>query len=150
MHAMLQHGWNLENVMLNERNHLQKTVIYHFYGILRIGKSIETKEELPRWLSGKESTCQCWSHQRFRFDLWAGRIPGGGNGNPLQHSCWDNLMVRGAWQATVGLQRVGLDLALTHTQTEGCLGLRELGWNEMKRTAHGCRVPFGVMKIFQY
>ena len=59
-------------------------------------------------------------------------------------------MGRGAWQTTVGLQRVGLDLALTHTQTEGCLGLRELGWNEMKRTAHGCRVPFGVMKIFQY
>ena len=30
-----------------------------------------------------------------------GRSPGEGNGNPLQYSCWDNLMNRGAWQATV-------------------------------------------------
>ena len=30
-----------------------------------------------------------------------GRSPGGGNGNPLQYSCLDNLMDRGAWWATV-------------------------------------------------
>ena len=29
------------------------------------------------------------------------RSPGGGNGNPLQYSCQDNLMDRGAWRATV-------------------------------------------------
>ena len=29
------------------------------------------------------------------------RSPGKGNGNPLQHSCWDNPTDRGAWQATV-------------------------------------------------
>ena len=28
----------------------------------------------------------------------SGRYPGGGNGNPLQYSCWDNSMDRGAWQ----------------------------------------------------
>ena len=27
--------------------------------------------------------------------------PGVGNGNPLQHSCLENPMDRGAWQATV-------------------------------------------------
>ena len=27
--------------------------------------------------------------------------PGEENGNPLQQSCWDNPMDRGAWQATV-------------------------------------------------
>ena len=31
----------------------------------------------------------------------SGRPPAGGNGNPLQFSCWDNPMDRGAWQATV-------------------------------------------------
>ena len=31
----------------------------------------------------------------------SGRSPGGGNGNPLQYSCLENLMDRGAWQATV-------------------------------------------------
>ena len=31
----------------------------------------------------------------------SGRSPGGGNGNPLQYSCLENLMDRGAWWATV-------------------------------------------------
>ena len=30
-----------------------------------------------------------------------GRSPGGGNGNPLQYSCLENPMDRGAWQATI-------------------------------------------------
>ena len=30
-----------------------------------------------------------------------GNIPGGGNGNPLQHSCLENSMDRGAWQVEV-------------------------------------------------
>ena len=31
----------------------------------------------------------------------SGRFPGEGNGNPLQYSCLENLMDRGAWWATV-------------------------------------------------
>ena len=31
----------------------------------------------------------------------SGRSPGGGNGNPLQYSCLENPMDRGAWPATV-------------------------------------------------
>ena len=31
----------------------------------------------------------------------SGRSPGGGNGNPLQYSCLEKPMDRGAWQATV-------------------------------------------------
>ena len=30
--------------------------------------------ELPRWLSGKESTCQCRRHKRLRFDPWVWKI----------------------------------------------------------------------------
>ena len=30
-----------------------------------------------------------------------GRTPGEGNGNPLQYSCWENPMDRGAWRAAV-------------------------------------------------
>ena len=30
-----------------------------------------------------------------------GRSPGGGHGNPLQYSCLENSMDRGAWRATV-------------------------------------------------
>ena len=37
-----------------------------------------------------------------------GKSPGGGHGNPLQYSCLQNPMDRGAWQATsIGSQRVG-------------------------------------------
>ena len=40
------------------------------------------------------------------------KILGEENGNPLQYSCLENLMNRGAWQATVqGVARVGHDLA---------------------------------------
>ena len=39
-----------------------------------------------------------------------GRSPGGRCGNPLQYSCLENSMDRGAWWATVhGVQRVGHD-----------------------------------------
>ena len=31
----------------------------------------------------------------------SGKFPGGGNGNPLQDSCLENSMVRGAWWAAV-------------------------------------------------
>ena len=34
-----------------------------------------------------------------------GNSPGGGHGNPLQYSCLENPMDRGAWRATV--HRVG-------------------------------------------
>ena len=33
--------------------------------------------------------------------LGLGRFPREGNGNPLQYSCLENSMDRGAWQATV-------------------------------------------------
>ena len=33
--------------------------------------------------------------------LGLGRSPGGGHGNPLQYSCLENPMDRGAWQAIV-------------------------------------------------
>ena len=45
--------------------------------------------------NGKESTCQCRRFKRHRFDPWEG------NGYPLQYSCLENPMDRGAWQAIV-------------------------------------------------
>ena len=38
-----------------------------------------------------------------------GRSPGGGNGNPLQYSCLENLIGRGAWWTTVNGVTKGLD-----------------------------------------
>ena len=41
----------------------------------------------------------------------SGKSPGEGNGNPLQYSCLENPMDRGAWQATIygGHKRAGHD-----------------------------------------
>ena len=49
-------------------------------------------------LNGKEFTYQC---KRCGFHPGSGRSPRGGNGNPLQYSCLENSMDRGAWQAAV-------------------------------------------------
>ena len=38
-----------------------------------------------------------------------GRSPGGGNGNPLQCSCLENPMHRGAWRAIVHVVAKELD-----------------------------------------
>ena len=53
---------------------------------------------LPRWLSGKESACQAGD---VGLIPGSGTSPGEGNGNPLQYSCLENPMDRGAWLATV-------------------------------------------------
>ena len=50
----------------------------------------------------KESVCQCRRCKRSKFDPWGGgRSPGLGNSNPVQYSCLDNPMDRGAWRATI-------------------------------------------------
>ena len=48
----------------------------------------------------------------------SGRCPGEGDVNPLQHSCLENSMDRGAWQATVyGVAKGWTQLSVyTHTQ----------------------------------
>ena len=57
---------------------------------------------------GKESACNAGDPGLIPG---SGRSPGEGSGNPLQYSCLENPMDRGAWQATVhGVARVGRDL----------------------------------------
>ena len=56
---------------------------------------------LPCWLCGKESAC---NEAGLGSIPGSGRTPGEGHGNPLQHSCLENPMDRGAWWFSV--QRV--------------------------------------------
>ena len=49
---------------------------------------------------GEESTC---NSEDLGSSPQLGRYPGGGNGNPLQYSCLENPMDRGAWWATYSL-----------------------------------------------
>ena len=58
---------------------------------------------------GKESVCNVEDPGSIPG---SGRSPGEGHGNPLQYSCLENCMDRGAWWATVhGVARVGHGLA---------------------------------------
>ena len=51
----------------------------------------------PGGTSGKESACQCGRPKKHGFDPYTGKMPRGGNGNPLQYSSLENPMDRGAW-----------------------------------------------------
>ena len=50
---------------------------------------------------GKESSCNVGDTGDLDLITGWGRYTGGGNGNPFQYSCLQNLMDRGALQATV-------------------------------------------------
>ena len=59
-------------------------------------------------LVGKEPACQ------YRLDLrhaalipGSGRSPEKGHGNPLQYSCLENSVDRGAWLQSIGSHRAG-------------------------------------------
>ena len=56
---------------------------------------------LSPWLSGKESACSAGDIGGLGSIPGLGRCPGDGCGNPLQYSCLENAMDRGAWRATV-------------------------------------------------
>ena len=56
---------------------------------------------LSRWLSCKESVCQCTRCRRLGSIPGSGRSPGEENDSPLQYSCLENPMDRGAWRALV-------------------------------------------------
>jgi len=52
----------------------------------------------PGGSDGEESACNAGDVGSVPG---SGRSPGEGNGNPLQYSCLEHPMDRGAWQATV-------------------------------------------------
>ena len=69
----------------------------------------------PSGSDGKESACNAGD---LGLIPGSGSSPGEGNGTPLQYTCLENPMDRGAWWATVhGVTRVGHDRA-TDTNTE--------------------------------
>ena len=66
----------------------------HSLGFTKIG----TKLGFPGGSKDKASACNLGD---LGLIPGLGRSPGEGNGNPLQHSCLENPMDRGAWWVTV-------------------------------------------------
>ena len=70
-----------------------------FMGSQRVGHVWATEMNWTELKSnGKESACSAGDPGSI---LGSGRSLGEGNGNPVQYSCLENPMDRGAWQATV-------------------------------------------------
>ena len=65
-------------------------------------RQLELIHSFPLWLSGKEHTCSAGDTGDVDSISESGRSPGGGNGNPLQYSCLENSMDRGAWRDSRG------------------------------------------------
>ena len=77
---------------------------------------ILSSKGFPHSSVGKESACHAGDSGLIQGSV---RFPGEGNGNPLQYSCLENPMDRGAWRATVhGVSRVGHDLATAERERE--------------------------------
>ena len=55
----------------------------------------------PDGASGKEPACTCRRCKRCGFHPWVWKIPWRRTWKPLQYSCLENPMDRGAWRATV-------------------------------------------------
>ena len=72
-----------------------------FWDPAQVMATIRFNNRLPLWLSGEESACNAGDAGDVGSIPWSGRSPGGGHGNPLQDSCQENPIDRGAWWATV-------------------------------------------------
>ena len=87
------------------------------WGHKRAGHNLVTKQQLspsyiglPRWYSDRiHLPTQATQETQVQFPR-LGRSPEVGNGNPLQYSCLENAVARGACQVTV--------LGVTNSQTQ--------------------------------
>ena len=79
--------WRLEFSFISDRNHWLTRILKNITKSIILGQKgvYEVKEMiccilwgntgLPRWLSGKESACQCRTCRSHGFDPWVGKIP---------------------------------------------------------------------------
>ena len=69
-----------------------------------LGRTPGEEMATPVFLAGSDgiaSACNAGDAGDAGLIPGLGRSPGGGHGNPLQYSCLENPIDRGAWQATV-------------------------------------------------
>ena len=91
---------------------------------------LKSLDRIPRWSYWQRTSLPIQEMLRDTGLIpGSGRSPGEGDGNPLQYSCLENPMVRGAWWATV--HRV------PKSQTE-------LKWLSMHAPYHYVRTHEGV------
>ena len=110
----------------NSVNHWVWIKQYQCQG-LKVKQDISRKTAgLPCGSVSKESACNAGDPGSISG---LGRSPGEGNGNPVQYSCLENSIDRGAWWATVhGITKTGTRTEwLTHTHTGRQWGVQAEG-----------------------
>ena len=102
---------------------INSLILYPVDAPTQISKLLTTKLKSSKTFSEHSNTFKLWLasylvelNVKFREEstkkyLFTTQLTGEGNGNPLQYSCLENPMERGAWWAAVhGVTRVGHDL----------------------------------------
>ena len=103
---------------------------------------------------GKESPCNAGD---VGLIPGSGRSPGEGHGNPLQYSCLENSMDRGAWRATVHgvskswtrVKETNALLSLQPGPTLGCVCLLE-ALLAPERTEGSLCLAFTAAQLYQH
>ena len=94
--------WSIMNLRPIKRLLQEQNDVLWTYKVVKLG--------FPHSSIGKNSSCNAGD---LGLIPGSGRSSGEGNGNPLQYSCLENPMDKGAWQATVhGIARVCHDLVI--------------------------------------
>ena len=89
-------------------------ILFSFFQSLSLCFPVYRSQGASLVAQGNESTCNTGNERDLGLIPGSGRSPQEGNGNPLQYSCLENPMDRGAWWAAV-------DLAIEHTPKPGDL-----------------------------
>ena len=92
------------------------------------GVSVGSQKDRLKWLSTQtgssyRSTNRCV--HAIKYPALSKRIPGGGNGYPLQYCCLENPTDRGAWQAT------GHGVAKSQTRQRNEENVHALIWDNL-------------------
>ena len=102
-----KHTWEKSQItvsaVLTGPQQVQRLALPSICGSL--GKAVEGNDSRQgkghQWLRSQENFYYCFCVLICAIITGLGRSPGEGNGNPLQYSCLEKPMDRGAWQATV-------------------------------------------------
>ena len=97
-------------------------IIFKFLTVLSLHCCMEAFSSCGKW---RVLSCSSWASHCSGFSCF-----GEGNDNPLQYSCLENSMDRGAWQAIYspwGCKELDMTEQLSLTLTHSCFGAQALG-----------------------
>ena len=96
--AQWRRKWQSTPVLLPRKSHGQRSLVgYSLWG----RKESDTTERLHFTSVGKESACNPGDSGDTSSIPGSRKSPGWRHGNPLQYSCLENPIDRGAWPVTV-------------------------------------------------